>query len=217
MWKYTADDIKTQLDAALAAAKATHDQIAALPPGERNHSNVFTVFAQTEANILNLEPLQFLQFVTTDGATRDASEAAELAINEFKTEYQMRPDLFQTFVDARENALKDDGDKLTSEDRRYMDKVILDGKRAGLALSEDDRVKYKQLQKDLDALKVEYHRNINTAKGFVAFTREELEGVPDNTLSKYKELEDGRLAVTHRDPDFGPVVRLASIVQATWN
>lgn len=62
----------------------------------------------------------------------------------------MRLDLFQAKVAAEKN-VKESGqwEKLSSEEKRLVEKMILEGKRAGLALPEEKRNKLVDLKKEL--------------------------------------------------------------------
>lgn len=62
----------------------------------------------------------------------------------------MRLDVFQAKVAAEKN-IKDNGewDKLSPEQQRLVEKMMLDGKRAGLALPEKERNELMKLKKEL--------------------------------------------------------------------
>jgi metallopeptidase MepB len=69
----------------------------------------------------------------------------------------MRIDIFDAQVAAEKN-IKSSGqwDKLSAEDRRLIDKMILDGKRAGLALPAEKREKLTELKKELSQACLEF-------------------------------------------------------------
>jgi Zn-dependent oligopeptidase len=69
----------------------------------------------------------------------------------------MRLDVFQAKVAAEKN-IKDTGewDKLSPEDQRLVEKMILDGKRAGLALSEAERDELMTLKKELSQVCLDF-------------------------------------------------------------
>ena len=62
----------------------------------------------------------------------------------------MRPDVFKAKIAAKKN-LRESGawEKLSDEQRRLVDKMVLDGKRAGLALPEKEREELMKLKKEL--------------------------------------------------------------------
>jgi Zn-dependent oligopeptidase len=59
---------------------------------------------------------------------------------------------------AAEKNIKESGqwDKLSSEEKRLVDKMILDGKRAGLALPEKERDELMALKKELSQACLEF-------------------------------------------------------------
>ena len=79
------------------------------------------------------EPLLFYQNVSTSKELRDASNAAEVLLREYGIEMSMRLDVYQAKVNAEKN-IKASGTKLNPEEERLVEKLILDGKRAGLSL-----------------------------------------------------------------------------------
>lgn len=86
---------------------------------------------------------------------RDASNAAEVMVRDFGVESSMRLDVFRAKQAAEKN-IKESGQKLSPEEQRLMDKMILDGKRAGLALPEKEREELTQLKKELSQTCLEF-------------------------------------------------------------
>ncbi|KAH7334158.1 hypothetical protein B0J17DRAFT_125667 [Rhizoctonia solani] len=65
----------------------------------------------------------------------------------------MRVDVYNTFLNSQKI-----GEKLTDEEQRLVDKMILDGKRAGLALPEDKRDELMKLKKELAVVCTDFGR-----------------------------------------------------------
>jgi metallopeptidase MepB len=88
---------------------------------------------------------------------RDASNDAEVLVRDFGVDSSMRLDVFQAKIAAEKN-IKESGewDKLSSEEKRLVDKMILDGKRAGLALPEKERNELVALKKELSQTCLEF-------------------------------------------------------------
>ncbi len=103
------------------------------------------------------EPLSFYQNVSPSKELRDASNEAESLVRDFGVESSMRLDVFEAKV-AAEKHLKESGDweKLSAEEKRLVDKMILDGKRAGLALPEKERTELTTLKKELSQICLEF-------------------------------------------------------------
>lgn len=58
-------------------------------------------------------------------------------------------------------------------------------------------------------LEVDFAKACNEEKGFLLFTREELAGVPEDVVAGFPE-QDGKLKVTHKTPDYVPIITYAS-------
>ena len=101
------------------------------------------------------EPLLFYQNVSTSKELRDAANDAEVLLREYGIETSMRLDVFQAKVNAEKN-IKASGQKLNPEEKRLVEKLILDGKRAGLSLPEKERKELEKLQKELSQTCVEF-------------------------------------------------------------
>ena len=67
----------------------------------------------------------------------------------------MRLDVFNAKTAAQKN-IESSGAKLTSEQKRLVDKMLLDGKRAGLALPEAQRNELTELKKLLSQTTLEF-------------------------------------------------------------
>jgi metallopeptidase MepB len=113
--------------------------------------------AETAMDIVT-EPLIFYKNVSTSQELRDASNEADAVVRDFAVEASMRLDVFRAKTAAEAN-IKASGewDSLGPEERRLVDKMILDGKRAGLALPESDREELTQLKKDLSKVCLDFN------------------------------------------------------------
>jgi len=164
-----------------------------------------------EADLQNLEPVQFYQNVSPNKELRDASTDSEMAVRDFGVEVEMRVDVFKSKKAARTN-IADRQISLTPEQSRLVKKMVLDGTRAGLDLPENKRNELVTLKKELSKQCVEFGRNCNEESGRIYFTAEELKGVAQDVIDGYeKKDEDGKTlyGVTHKTPDITPVFRYA--------
>lgn len=119
---------------------------------------VFDALGISEAILqTQTEPLMFMKHVSPLKTLRDASSEADRLIEEYKVDSSRRMDLFQAKL-AAEKAIKASGEwgKLSVEQQRLVDKMILDGTRLGLMLAEDAREELKKLQKDLHQTEQEF-------------------------------------------------------------
>ncbi|KAL2012533.1 hypothetical protein VTN00DRAFT_58, partial [Thermoascus crustaceus] len=190
-------------------SRKIQDQVASLEPEAATFANVMLPLAQDE-NIMALEShiLGFYQAVSTDQELRDASTEAEKLMDDFAIESAMREDVYR-LVDA---VLKK-GEKLDPESQKLLEKEHKDYVRNGLGLpAGPKRDRFKQIKKRLSQISIEFQKNLNEENGGIWFTREELDGVPEDVLSGLKKGEgenEGRLRLTFKYPDLFPTLKYA--------
>ncbi|KAJ7288403.1 metallopeptidase MepB [Mycena rebaudengoi] len=211
-WTHTPEDVLRLTKEAIAHHRAVEDKVAAFQPLECNYESLALQEAETEFGAVN-EPLSFYQNVSPSKQLRDASTAADSQVRDYGVESSMRLDVFHAKV-AAEKHIKDTGlwEKLSSEEQRLVDKMILDGKRAGLALPEKERNTLMALQKELSQVCLEFDKNFNEENGVISFTKEELKGVPADVISGYTKRSNGSTElfdVTFKTPDIFPVFKFA--------
>ncbi|KAF8158338.1 metallopeptidase MepB [Crassisporium funariophilum] len=211
-WNHTAEDITRLTKEAIENDRAIQDKIGALSPKDCTFESVILAEADTKIDAIT-EPLAFYQNVSPTKELRDASNEAESLVRDFGVESSMRLDVYNAKVAAEKN-IKDSGrwDKLSAEEQRLVEKMILDGTRAGLALSEEKRTELTTLKKELSQVCLEFSKNFNEEDGVISFTEEELKGVPKDVISGYTKRTEGDkelLDVTYKTPDIFPVFKFA--------
>ncbi|KAJ7505372.1 metallopeptidase MepB [Mycena galericulata] len=214
-WTHTPEVVARLTKEAIANHRAVEDKIGALQPSECTFESVFLALetAETEFETAN-EPLSFYQNVSPSKPLRDASTEADSLVRDYGVESSMRLDVFQAKLAAEKN-IKASGlwEQLSPEEQRLVDKKILEGKRAGLGLPEDDRNTLTVLQKELSQVCLEFDKNFNEEHGVVSFTKEELDGVPADVISGYAKRTEGSKElydVTFKTPDIFPVFKFAN-------
>ncbi len=165
-------------------------------------------------------PLYFLQYIATKKAVRDASVAASKKLNDFSVEIAMRKDIFD-LIKYFTDQVGLEG--LTHEQKRFVEKEIIDGERngktvvvaidtatlqsivtvTGLHLPEDQRQEIMKVKKKISELGTTYQSNLNEDNTFLEFTEEELLGVPEDLVKSFEKVCPISLSVTlgerHRD------------------
>lgn len=94
----------------------------------------------------------FYQRVSTSKELRDASSQAEILLRDFEVESEMRMDVFI----AKKNAAANIKETITPEQQRLVDRMLLEGKRAGLELPEEEGKLLTEKKKELSQLCVEF-------------------------------------------------------------
>ncbi|KAI0789664.1 metallopeptidase MepB [Abortiporus biennis] len=214
-WTHTAKEILDLTKDQIEKHKAVEDKIAKLSPSECSFKSVFLALAEAETQFeLIKEHLSFYQNVSPSQEIRDASNESEVLFSDYAVESSMRLDVFKAKQAAEQN-IKYSGIKLNPEEQRLVEKMILDGKRAGLSLEEKDREELTKLQKELSQQCLEFNKNFNEEKGVVTFTLEELKGVPEDVISGYTKRTDDSgkevYDVPHKTTDIFPLFKFAEI------
>jgi len=216
IWQHTVEDIERLTTEALTRDKQISDDIVRLPEDKLDFDNVFLALANAEAEFdITVEPLNFYQNVSTNKALRDASANSEERARKYANQESMREDLYKAKVTAAANLRKTGAwDALSAEQKRLVDKMLLDGKRAGLALeNKEDKERLKGLKDELSDACLKFTQNFNEENGRVTFTREELDGVPEDVISGYTQRAEGDKVlyeVAFRTPDIFPIFKYAN-------
>lgn len=158
--------------------------------------------------------LEFYQNVSTDAKVREASRQAEKLFSELETELGMRQD-----VASLVQAVHDRNEDLDEGCRRLLEREMLQYKRNGLHLSVEDRERLQQIRNELGEVKAEFERNLSEESSGVDFTKEELEGLPEEVFAGLESDSEGRYHLGFRPVHTGAVlghVKLAATRQKVY-
>ncbi|KAK9331161.1 hypothetical protein V1520DRAFT_338453 [Lipomyces starkeyi] len=201
-WTHTPEQIKTETTAVIDTAKKLHDQVAAIEAP--TFESVIKVLAEADnVRYGQINQLSFYHHVSVDKQVRDSSTKAEELFRDFDIEAGMREDLYKVV-----NAVFEQHLDVDPESNRLLEKMNLDFTRNGLALPKEKRDELKVLQKKVSNLEVAYNKNLGEETGYILFTREELAGVPEDTISQFN-IVDGKYKMTYKYPDIFPVMKYA--------
>ena len=126
----------------------------------------------------------------------------------------MREDTFK-LVSAIYKAKETKAPGLDPEDARLLDKMYEGFIRDGLGLTKEERVRFKEVKKELSLLSISFSKRLNEENGGIWFTPEELAGVQDTVISGFKKGEkgtenEGKVWMTFKYPDLFPVMKYAN-------
>jgi thimet oligopeptidase len=179
-WPQTPDAVETSMKDAIAKANAALDEIGKQNPGKVTFKSTVVALddlgyeAGMTANRVNV-----IKQSNTSAAMRTAAENAVKAYQDWAVGVEYREDVYKAI-----KLFADTKPKLTGEDEKLLSETMRDYRRAGLALPTDKRHEVEQLRKDLAKLGTDFERNIVDAKGPAIFTKAELDGVPEDFLTK---------------------------------
>ncbi|KAF2442931.1 zincin [Karstenula rhodostoma CBS 690.94] len=207
----TPDSLVTDTKALIDRSRNIQDGIVKdVSPESANFKNVLLPVALDD-NKMAIEShiIGFYQAVSTDKALRDASTEAEKLLDDFSIESSMREDVFK-LIDA---VLKKN-ESLDAESQRLLEKDHKSYIRNGLNLSVGpQRDRFKEIKQRLSAISIEFQKNLNEEQGGIWFTREELDGVPEDVVDGLKVGEGenkGKLWLTFKYPDLFPTLKYAT-------
>ncbi len=140
-----------------------------------------------------------------DSSVREAAEAAGKAFAAFKAAAKTRADVFrkvQKFADTAAAA------ELGAYEAHFVQALVADFKRGGLALDEAQRAELQRLLDADAACCSKYGSNLGADKTRLTFSIAELEGLPEDFINERKDPKDAdRVVLSLKYPDIIPVSR----------
>lgn len=164
---------------ALKRAEAAIEQIVAVADGQRTFDNTIGAIDDLVVNLrLDTEFTQFMAHVSTDARERELGQLAEQHVRDFYTELVHREDLYRAV-----RAYADTQPKLEGEQKRLLEFLLRDFRRAGMELPPEQRERVKQLELELNRLEIDFDRAIRDDETRVPLTLAELAGVPEDVIA----------------------------------
>ena len=201
-WPTTVAEIEESTESVLVAAEANLAAVAAAdPPTFATVIKPLMLAPNYKTNVLVCQS-KFLQHGSPNAELREVAESAGKKFAAFKAKSRTRADIFakvQEFAATAECAA------LATYERHFVDALLRDFKRGGLALSADDRTELQRLLDADSAACSAYGSNLGNDKTKLLVTPEELDGLPAAFIDERKEGDDGKVALTLKYPDLIPV------------
>src|SRR5881227_624414 len=175
-WEQTPEAVEASMKDAIAKANTALDQIGSQDLGKVTFKS--TVVALDDATYqagLAANKATIIKETNTNPAMRTAGENAVKAFQEWAVGIDYREDVYKAI-----KAFADTHPKLTGEDEKLLNETLRDYRRAGLALSPDQRKEVEQLRKELSKLGTDFDTNIVNAAAPVIFTKADLDGLPES-------------------------------------
>ena len=145
-------------------------------------------------------PVQFMLNVHPDKTIRTAAEACELRWNDFYSTLGQNPLLYRAVKRLQP----------TAESDQLLRQTLLEAfDDAGVGLAAAQRARAKQLNDRISALGQTFERQVRDANVRLAFTEDELQGVPATVWQGAKRDADGRVLLGVDYPSYDPVMQSA--------
>jgi thimet oligopeptidase len=181
-YETTPEAVRGSMSNAIAIANAALDKTGGLKSNEvtfRNTIQALDDISYQAASTANR--IYLLKETSENAALRDAGTQMIKAYEEWTVGLDYREDVY-----AAVRAFAETKPKLEGEDRKLFEEILRDYKRAGLHLAKAQRDEVERLRKELTGLTTDFDANITKVQKPMIFTREDLEGVPEDFLNQPK-------------------------------
>jgi metallopeptidase MepB len=211
----TPRDLLNETLTILKTSKEIRDEIVhSVTPSTATFENV--ILPLTEDDNIKADRLKiflFLGSVSTSPELREASRKAEKLIAQSEAEFLMREDVFRladSVLRKHQILRKDGGAELDAESGYLLRRKRREYLQNGLSISPGPkRERFLEARAELDDLLTAARKALSEVDDGIWFSREDLAGVPDNSLAIMEESKEdpNRLWVTFRKPHFTAVMQ----------
>jgi Zn-dependent oligopeptidase len=143
--KLTVKEIEETTEALIKKYGEAYDSIGQIKPEDVTFENTIQALMNLDREFTMEEAVvTFAQHVVTDKTLRDASVEADKKLSVFAVDLNMKKDLFDNVCAFKDRVGLE---KLTAEEKRWVEKEIVKGKRNGLHLSTEKQEAVKSKRK----------------------------------------------------------------------
>ena len=207
-WDISEDEITKKFDILVHETDEKINRIIQLEKSQRNFQNTISAFESLTSDFYNYQFIMILEIASIDQGIRDkARNFEELYVN-YATDLIYREDLYNSIQDYVEGNFSEEKEKLNEIDVYLLEKIMLDFKRVGHGLGEEEKSRLKEISKEINSLRIQYSKTLNENKDTLIFSKEDLEGVPESKLSSFK-MDNNNYIVTLKNPDYFLVMKYA--------
>lgn len=185
-------------------AQARLEVLASVEPASSTFDSTFLAFSDALSDLNDeISGAQFLGEVSPHKEIRDASLACDTEISRYQVDVFSRADLYQALKLAAARI-----GPLPGEEGRFIEKTLLEFKRTGLELPDEQRKEVKELKQKIISLENDFRKNLNEEQRKVPFTLEQLAGLPQDYIKRLPRDGDSYL-VSLDYPDYFPFMENA--------
>ena len=215
LFNLTVEDIKNRTPEYIDEAQKIIDAIIIVPDEKRTFENTAQPLDELVAlsNLaIALNIYHALELLSPVKEIRDVAHEMALTIQAFLVDaVTTNKKLYHAFVAYA--AKNDELEKLSAQQRYFINDVIDSFKREGLSLPDETLAQISAIRKELARLSAEFERNIANDNRFITVKRVELEGLDDDFINALKKTEDGLYILGIDYPTYFRVMENCSVEQ----
>jgi len=197
-----AQEVPAKVKDAIKRADEAVATIVAIPDAQRTFDN--TVGAADDLlTRLDTETSMaiFMQYVSGDAKERDNARAAEEAVTAWQIQLGKREDLYKAV-----KAFAATNPTLEGEQKRLLEFMVRDYRRAGMDLPKAQRDRLVQIELDLQKLATDFNKNIYEDETVAFASAKELQGLPSDVMKRLNKAQGDLYIVTMDGPTFNAVM-----------
>ncbi len=166
------------------AVKRADDAIAkivSIPDSQRTFDNTVGAYDDLDVRLQTDTAMSlFMMFVSPDADVRESARAADEFVTNWGIETSKREDLYKAI-----KAYADTNPKLEGEQKRLLEFMLRDYRRAGMMLPADKRERLKAIEIEMAKLGNDFSQGIATDQTRVPLSPAELKGVPKSVIERH--------------------------------
>ena len=154
--------------------------------GERTFKNTVNLELDIRERIskVTMPMSQLFSLMATDDIIKEFTIVQKL-LTKFYSELMLDENYYQVFRDYSETA---EAKELSGEKRRYLDDKMLSFKLSGAQLSDDKKVRFKEIKLKLSDLSLSFQNNLlSSVFDLVIDNKDDLKGLPQNVIDAARE------------------------------
>jgi len=183
--------------------KDAHNKVASLKGDKTFETVVRPLINATDEGTNEFCLVQNMSSFHPNKEVRNASVECKKTLADLEVECNMRQDTYHVFKEYYDTVFNKE-EKLTYEEKRYVEKMMRRYKRDGLHINNLD---IKNLMKKINELCIQFTNNINEENTTFVRSKKELTGLPESWFNTDKLAGDQMYTITLKYPDYFPIMK----------
>lgn len=222
MFPKKAGNIEKRAVSFIKQAKKRLKEIIAVSADERTYANTVrpfdNLFGVSDFAIFG-RSMELLEMVSPEAPVREAARNASLTLRSFIVDVQGNKKIYNAFKEYVDGAMQHE--KLSAQERYFIDEKMRDFKRNGLELSDDLLMQVKTLKKEIAQLSLDFNYAIaQDTSAVIIDTKDALAGLDDDLINSLKQTRSGGYILGVDYPTYHAVMQNCTVTEtrkALWH